>query len=67
MLLFYFTIVTAPAALYLAIKHWNSPRGVIHHTKVRLVLAMIVASVQIIGWIAIVIFIIWALSVATNL
>jgi uncharacterized RDD family membrane protein YckC len=67
MLLFYFTIVTAPAALYLAIKHWNSPRGVIHHTKVRLVLAMILASLQIIGWIAIVIFVIWALSVATNL
>jgi uncharacterized RDD family membrane protein YckC len=67
MLLFYFTIVTAPAALYLAIKHWNAPRGVSHRTKVRLVLAMIVASLQIIGWIAIVIFAIWALSVATNL
>jgi uncharacterized RDD family membrane protein YckC len=67
MLIFYFTIVTAPAALYMAIKHWNSPRSVIHRTKGRLVLAMIVASLQIVGWIAIVVFVIWALSVATNL
>lgn len=67
MLIFYFTIVSAPAAIYVSIRHWNSPRSVLHGTKVRFVIAIILASLQILGWIAVITLLIWALSVATNL
>lgn len=50
-LFFYVTFMTAPAALYLAIKHWNTPRSIVHGTRVRLVLAMILSTLQIVGWI----------------
>jgi hypothetical protein len=45
------TIFTAPAAVYLSIRHWNSPRSIVHRTKIRFVLAIIVAGLEIIGWI----------------
>jgi hypothetical protein len=50
MLIFYFTIVTAPIALYIAIRYWNAPRSLVHRTKLRLVLAIILAVLQIGGW-----------------
>ncbi len=57
MIVFYLTFITAPAALYLAIRHWNSPRSIVHGTKTRLVLAILFSSLQIIGWVLIVYFI----------
>jgi hypothetical protein len=50
LLMYYFIIVTAPIALYLAIRHWNSPLSIVHRTKARLVLAIILATAEIIGW-----------------
>jgi len=50
LLIFYFTIITAPMALFIAIRYWNAPRSIIHRTKSRYVLAVILASLQIIGW-----------------
>jgi len=50
LLIFYFTIVTAPMALYLAIRHWNTPTSIIHRTKVRFVVAITLAILEIIGW-----------------
>jgi hypothetical protein len=50
MLIFYFTIITAPLALFLAIRHWNAPRSIVHRTKIRFVFAIILASLQILGW-----------------
>src|SRR5439155_20845122 len=52
MLIFYFTIITAPMTLYVAIRHWNSPRSLIHRTKARYVMAVALAVLQIIGWVA---------------
>src|SRR5262249_31750627 len=49
-LFFYLTIITAPAALYFAIRYWKAPRSIVHRTRVRLVLAIIFASLQIVGW-----------------
>src|SRR5215469_7503062 len=31
--LIYFTIFTAPAALFIAIRYWNAPRSIVHPTK----------------------------------
>jgi hypothetical protein len=50
LLIFYFTIITAPMSLYLAFRHWNAPRSIIHRTKLRLVLAIILASAQLAAW-----------------
>lgn len=47
---FYFTLVTAPLSLFLAIRHWNTPSSIIPRTKIRLILAILFSSAQIIGW-----------------
>jgi hypothetical protein len=44
--------VTAPAALYLAIKHFNTPSSIVRkHPKMRYVAAIVIASLLILGWI----------------
>ena len=49
-IIFYFTIVTAPIAIYLSIRHWNSPMSVIQRTKVRFILAIVISGLQILAW-----------------
>ena len=51
LLIFYFTIVTAPMALIVAIRFWNAPRSIVHRTKARLAFAAGIASLEIIGWV----------------
>jgi hypothetical protein len=67
MLFFYITLVTAPATLYIVIRHWNTPLSVVRRTKVRFVIAAVVALLQIIGWIAVIFLLIVAISGRTNL
>jgi len=43
---FYLTFITAPAALFIAIRYWKAPRSLVHRSQIRLVLAMIFASLQ---------------------
>jgi hypothetical protein len=50
LLFFYFTIITAPMAVYIALRYWNAPRSIIHRTKVRFVIAIALAMLQIGGW-----------------
>jgi hypothetical protein len=50
LLIFYFTIITAPMALYISIRYWNAPRSIIHRTRIRYVLAIALATLQIVGW-----------------
>jgi hypothetical protein len=51
LLIFWFlTFITAPAAMFVAIRYWNAPSSIVHRSKMRLVLAMIVATVQIAAW-----------------
>jgi hypothetical protein len=51
-ILFYFvTLFTAPLAIYLTVKHWNSPSGIIPRTRIRFILAFFMASLQISAWI----------------
>ena len=44
------TIVTAPAAIYVALRHWKRAPAVLPRSRWRLVLAMVLAAVQIVGW-----------------
>jgi hypothetical protein len=51
-LLFYFiTLFTAPLAIYLTVRHWKTPSGIIHRTRIRFICAFILASLQITAWI----------------
>jgi hypothetical protein len=45
------TIFTAPMALYVAIRYWRAPAGVIPRTRIRYWLAILFASSQIGAWI----------------
>jgi hypothetical protein len=45
-----FTIVTAPITLYLIIKHWKDPTSILGRTKIRFILAGLIALGQIVGW-----------------
>ena len=50
-IIFWFcTFITAPLALYVAIRYWNAPRSVVHPTKIRFVLAIIIATIEIATW-----------------
>ena len=49
-LIFYFTIITAPMTLFVAIRYWNSPRSPVQRSRIRFVLAIIIALLQIGGW-----------------
>ena len=53
-LLFYFTIFTAPAALYYVVRYWSRPPGILPRTRLRFVIAGVLAVLQIAGWIALV-------------
>jgi len=51
-LIWFTTIITAPVAVFLAIRHWKTPSSIIRRTKIRLILAMLIAGGQIVGWTA---------------
>jgi len=51
LLIFYFTLVTAPAALFVAFRYWKAPLSIVRRTKVRYLAAIALASVEIAGWI----------------
>jgi len=49
--LWFATFITAPAALFVAVRHWGDPpNGVLPRTRVRNVLAIVFASAQIVAW-----------------
>ena len=51
-ILFYFiTLFTAPLAIYLTVRHWNTPSSIIRRTKIRFILAFTLAGLQIAAWI----------------
>ncbi len=48
----FFIPLTAPAALFLAIRHWRTPTSMVPRSKTRFVVAIALASLQILGLIA---------------
>ena len=60
LLIFWLTIITAPMALYMGIRYWNAPRSIVHRTRIRLVFAIIFASLEIAGWIVGILFVLEA-------
>ena len=56
MIIFYFTIVTAPLALFVAIRYWKAPQSILRRTKIRFIVAIIISLLQIAGWTTLFIF-----------
>jgi hypothetical protein len=53
------TFITAPASLFIVVRHWRSPLSVVPRTRVRYVLAALFAVAQIAGWLFL-FYTIWA-------
>lgn len=51
-IIFYLTIFTAPIALYIALRYWNKTQSVLPRGKWRNVLAILIAGLELAGWIA---------------
>jgi hypothetical protein len=54
--LIYFSFLTAPAALFVAIRFWRSPSSLTPRTKIRLWLAVVFAALEIVGWASLFVF-----------
>lgn len=52
--LWFFSLFTAPAAVFLAIRFWRRPMSLLPRTRIRFVVALIAGLATIVGWIAIV-------------
>jgi len=50
LLIFYFTIFTAPIALYIALQHWNTPLSAVPRRRWRFVVAIVFSGLEIAGW-----------------
>ena len=46
----YFTLLTAPAAIFLAIRYWNRPSGINKKGKLRMLFAILISLIQIAVW-----------------
>jgi hypothetical protein len=51
MILWPFTLVTAPAAMFLAVRYWRKPTGLLRRSKWRMVVAFLVGLAQVVGWV----------------
>lgn len=56
LLIFYFTIITAPMTLYVAIRYWKAPQSILRRTKIRFIIAIFIALLEIGGWAALFIY-----------
>jgi hypothetical protein len=50
MLFYILAIFLAPAAIYVAVKHWNSPGSLLGVSKTRFVIAILIASGTLLVW-----------------
>jgi hypothetical protein len=51
---FYLPVITAPTTIFLAIKYWNKTSGIIKRGRLRIVLALLIALMEIVGIVLIV-------------
>jgi hypothetical protein len=51
-LFFYFTLITAPITLYVAIRYWKAPQSIVRRHRVRTIIAILIALGELGGWTA---------------
>jgi hypothetical protein len=56
LLFFYATLITAPMTLYIAIRYWKAPGSILRRTRIRFIIAVVFALLQISGWAILFIF-----------
>jgi hypothetical protein len=56
LVVFYVGFITAPAALYLAIRHRNAPTSLVRPRSWRTSLAIVISSLQILGFLALLLY-----------
>jgi hypothetical protein len=56
MLFIFPTIVTSPLTLFITIRYWKSPGSLVQSGRIRFIVAAILASLQVIGWLALLYF-----------
>ncbi|MDB6021129.1 MAG: hypothetical protein JWQ04_986 [Pedosphaera sp.] len=54
----YFCWLTLPLSLFIAIRHWNTPTSIVRRTKIRFMLAITIALLEIIGMVMAIYFIV---------
>jgi hypothetical protein len=47
----FFSLITAPMALFVAIRYWKAPMSIVRRTKVRFIAAGVIALLTIAGWV----------------
>lgn len=50
----FFAIITGAAAVIIAIRHWKSPRSIVSRSKARLVISMVLGTLFVLLWIAVI-------------
>ncbi|MBI2840771.1 MAG: hypothetical protein HYX75_20835 [Acidobacteria bacterium] len=55
MLIFYFTVVTAPIAVFVAIRYWKAPTSILKRTKLRFIAAIGIGVLQMVAWGAVIV------------
>jgi len=50
LLLVWPTLLTAPLAVFMAIRYWKTPTSIIPRSKLRLIAALVISGLQIFGW-----------------
>jgi hypothetical protein len=51
----YLSFISAPVVIFLAIRHWKSPLGLTQRSRSKLVVAAVIAGLQIAAWAALII------------
>lgn len=52
LLMVFATIITAPMAIYVSLRYWKAPTSILGRTKIRFILALVIALVELGGWTA---------------
>jgi hypothetical protein len=50
LLIWPFTIVTAPTSIFVALRYWKAPGPIIKRTKIKFILAILFATLEIVAW-----------------
>jgi len=50
MLMIWITCITATASIYVALRYWKSPRSIVRGNSFRFISAIIISSLQLMGW-----------------
>lgn len=56
------TLFSAPIAIYLCVRHWNDPKGLLPRSRVRLILALLIALTQLAAWAVIILSVFYRLQ-----